>query len=124
MNNSITTGIFTLLGVILGSLATFMIASRTARLEHQRHLRELGLKIALANFDFTRKQAETIATNTNQITEIHTLPIFVAEGIRIAEILGDSKLNDYDLGKRLSTVSTSTKTIVRAMKEQEACQNT
>jgi hypothetical protein len=49
---NIVTGTFTILSGAIGYFAASRIASRNARIENQRQLRELGFRMALANFDF------------------------------------------------------------------------
>jgi hypothetical protein len=112
---NIVTGTFTILSGAIGYFAASRIASRNARIENQRQLRELGFRMALANFDFVTKQAQIAATKTGQAVQTYSLPIFVAEGIKMAEIVGNPNLNAYEIGQDLSKISGFTKTVAKAM---------
>ena len=112
---NIITGIFALSGVAIGSLATFFISSRTAKLEDRRHIRELGLQLATTNLEHRMREAQAIADKTGRILEIPSLTIFVVEGIKMAEIICDPRLNAYEMGQRLAGLPTFTKTVQRGI---------
>ena len=75
----------------------------------------MGFRMALANFDFVTKRAEAIAAKTQQTVEMYSLPIFVAEGIKMAEIVGNPKFDASEIGENLSKISTFTKTVAARM---------
>ncbi len=108
---AIITGIFTLGGVAIGSLATFLISFRTTKLENQKHIRELGLQLATTHFEYRMKEVQAIAEATGTNMEVQSLSIFVVEGIKMAEIICDPKLNAWEMGKRLAGLTTITKTV-------------
>ena len=112
---AIVTGVFTILGVAIGSITTFAIASRTARLENQRQIRELGIKLAMVHFDHHIKIGQALADATGETVKTKPLPIFVAEGIKIAEIISDPSLNAYEIGIKLSGLTVFAKTVERGI---------
>ena len=112
---TIVTGTFTILSGAIAYITASRITSRNARIENQRQLRELGFRMAMANFEFVTKQAQAISAKTGQPVEIYSLPIFVAEGIKMAEIVGNPNLNAYEIGQDLSKIIGFTKTVAKGM---------
>jgi hypothetical protein len=109
-NPFIINGIFTLLGSITGFLCGLLIAAKNARDESKRQMRELGFRMALANFEFTQKEAQKVA-NTGIPAQMYTLPVFVAEGIKLAEIISNPKLSAEEIGRKILEISSFTRTV-------------
>jgi hypothetical protein len=111
----IITGCFTLGGVAIGSISTWFISVRNAKLESQRHIRELGLQLALTHFEHRWKEAEAIAEATKTDMRVQPFSMFVIEGMKMAEIVSDTKLTPYEIGQRLAGLPTFTKTVQRGI---------
>ena len=105
-DTSIITGIFTLGGVAIGSISTWFISVRNAKLESQRHIRELGLQLALTHFEHRWKETQAIAEATGTDMEVQSLAIFVVEGMKMAEIISDARLTPQEIGQRLAGLTT------------------
>jgi hypothetical protein len=119
MNPIIITGIFTILGVVIGSITTLTITVFNTRTDRQRQIRELGLQLALTNFQFFKEQASILAAKTHQKTMIPSLAIFVAEGIRMAEIVSNPKLNAVEISRGIADLSNFSKTIIRGENDSD-----
>jgi hypothetical protein len=115
MDQNIVTGFFTLAGVVIGVIATSRIAARAAHLENQRHIRQIGLQMALISFDFFAKQAQVLADKNKIPIPIKPLEVFVAEGVKMAEIFANPNLNGYTIGQRLAELEIFTKNIQAGM---------
>jgi hypothetical protein len=115
MNDTAITGIFTILSGLIAYITASTITSRRARVENQRQLRELGFRMALANFEFTAKKAQALANDKSIKVEIYALPIYVAEGIKMAEIVGNPRLNAYEIGQDLGKIKAFTKKVAETM---------
>ena len=115
MDSNVVTGLFTLAGTLLGAIGTYAVTVRTARMENQRHLRELGLKLALTNFDFFTKQAQAEANMTRQSIPVLPLSLFAAEGIKLAEILTNQRLTPDEIGKAIADLKFFRSTVAKGI---------
>ncbi len=115
VDSNIITGIFTLGGVAIGSVSTWFISVRSSKLESQRHIRELGLQLALTHFEHRWKEAQAIAESMNTDMEVQSLAIFVVEGMKMAEIISDARLTPQEIGQRLAGLTTFTQAVKGGM---------
>lgn len=89
---------FTLLGSLISVFATLA----TTRYENRRHIRDVGVKLALAHFESRVKEQQALADATGKMREVNALPVFFAEAMKVAEIVSNPKLNGFDIGWRLA----------------------
>ncbi len=111
----IAAGIFTLLGAAIGFLATITVTFLAARFENKRHIRELGFRLALSSFKQRIKEQQALAERDGREREVVSLPVFMAEATKVAEIVCNPRLNADEIGKRLSGLADFTTTILKRM---------
>jgi hypothetical protein len=117
--NAATAG---LLGTALGALASgataVFITHITKRSEERRHFRELGLKVALTNFEYCMKLAQSAADRYKQMIPVPPLKAFVIQGIKLMEIVSDETLSADEMARRIAASEDFTQTIVQAAKQK------
>jgi hypothetical protein len=111
-NPIVTTGLFTVLGGVVGFLGTFLVAAMNKRAEKQRQIRELGVKLALANLEHRIREGQKLADATGKPHEVLPLAFYIAEGIKLAEIVCNTQLNAEVMGKKLAGIEGFGKTIL------------
>jgi hypothetical protein len=102
-------GLCTLAGAVIGFIGAWAINAKTQRMNHERHLRELGLQIAVTNFKLAHSLIERLPPNCTAVAP--TLPVYVAEGIRVAEIVSNPRLTAFEIGKAIAGLGDFTSTI-------------
>ena len=108
-----------LVGVIIGGKISSAAANRAARLEERRHLREIGLKVGLTNFEYCMKLAQSAADRYQQFMPVPPLKAFVIQGIKLMEIASDQNLSAQEMARRIAESEDFTQTIVRAAQERK-----
>ena len=114
-NQSIIAGFFGIFGSVIGMFATIAVTRR----EDKRHVREIGLKLAMVNLEQRIKEQQALADETGQIQEVLPLPILVAEAMKAAEIVSNSCLSADEIGHRLADMETFTVKVFLAMKSKK-----
>ena len=73
-----------LLGSVIGIYGTLIITDRTTRLEERKHFRELGLKVAIINYERNAALAQQVANakGLGAVVEIPPFEVFVIKGIK------------------------------------------
>ena len=112
---AIITGFFTIFGSSMAVIGTIFVTRR----DDKRHIRELGLKLALVNLEQRIKEQQAIADATGKIQEVLPLPVLVAESMRVAEIVSNPRLSGDEIGRRLAGLSGFAGTMLKAMQPKE-----
>jgi uncharacterized membrane protein YccC len=119
-----------IIGAVIGVCGTFIITSRTARFEEQRHIREiasrerqhfreLGLKVALAKFEGCAKLAQQLANATGKFQEVPPFEAFVIDGVKFMEIVATPDLSADETARRMSELRGFSQFIIQAAKKRE-----
>jgi HAMP domain-containing protein len=118
MDTAYISGLFALLGTLLGLIVSLAISNRTERTQERKHFRELGMQIALLNYKNRLEMAQKISDLTHSVQEIPPFPLFVIEGIRTMEIVGDTRLTAKEVGRRISELFAFYKAVAKETEQQ------
>jgi hypothetical protein len=121
MSDSIIIGIFTILGTGLGAWITYASAAKAARIEEQKHVRELGLKVALVNFENCMKLAQSAASAYHETFTVPPLKGFIVQGIKLMEIISDPTLDAQEMARRINASEDFAQVIIHAVKDKTQC---
>ena len=102
------TGIFTLLGMLVGGLLTFAVQLWAQRMENFRHRQKLAYEIAAKEWEFWAKYRLDVATKSGAIAEIPSVVDFIAANMRISELLNRrdfSKMTDAAVARAFEQIS-------------------
>jgi hypothetical protein len=124
---AIIAGAFGLIGAIVGVCGALFIAARTARIDEQRHLRELGMKdrqhfrelglqVAHTKFKKEQEMAQKIADLTGEIRSTPPFSVFVVDGIKMMEIVSDSRLSADEVGVRLAALNDFNESVIKEIR--------
>jgi hypothetical protein len=119
MSDPYVVGIFTLAGAIVGVCGALAVAARAARAEERKHFRELGLKVALTNFEACMKMAQSATDRFNQPLHVPPLKTFIIQGIRLMEIVSDTSLSADEMAQRVAKMEDFTQEITRAAEQRQ-----
>jgi hypothetical protein len=115
---AIVGGAFGLICAVIGVCGTLIVTARTARIEERRHFRELGLKVALTNFEHCMALAQSAADKYNETFQVPPLKAFVIQGIKLMEIISESNISAQEMAKRIADSEDFTQTIIRAAQKK------
>ena len=64
----------------------------------------MGIKLALAHLEHRMKEGQALAEAAGDEIEVKPISIFVAEGIKMAEIISNPSLKPYEVGQKLAEI--------------------
>jgi hypothetical protein len=127
MDNAYISGLFGLLGTGLGALIALTVLNRTIGAEERKHLRELGIKIAILRYEKHCEMMKEIAEKFHTTCEVPPFSTFVVEGMRMIEIVENVQLSSDQVGQQLADLNIFRQNVVSEIygrAKQEAEQRT
>jgi hypothetical protein len=144
---AIIAGIFALIvgiigvgGIIIGVIGSLFISARTARIEEQRHLRELdfrdkqqrqelelrdrqqfrelGIRVGLANFEQCMALAKSAANRFHEPFRVPPLTGFIIQGIKQMEIVSDPHLSAEEMARKIAECEDFAQTFILAARKK------
>ncbi len=88
-------------------------------MKERQQFRELGLKVALTNFEYCMKLAQSAADRFNQPFHIPPLKAFIIQGIKLMEVVSDPHLSADDMARKIADCEDFTQAIVRTTQEKK-----
>jgi len=98
--------------------STSAAATRTARIEERKHFLELGLKVALINFEKVLASAQQLANITGRTLEHPHFEVFVIKGIKFMDIVATPNISATEIAGQMNRLQDFTETIINANKQK------
>ena len=92
--------------------------ARTTRLEERKHFRELGLKVAILNYERNAALAQQLANLKGGFVDTPPLEVFVIKGMKFMDIVATPNISATEAGRRLADLQDFTSTVIHANKKQ------
>ena len=106
-------------GATIGASSALLASHLTRRSEERRHYRELGVSVARAKFDQSMEFAQKAANTTGQIIFVPPFDAHLIHGIRLMEIISDSRLSAQQVGERIAALTDFTTTVTNTVKNKQ-----
>ena len=103
---------------LVGMLGSLLVSNRIARIEERKHFRELGIKIALVLYNECKEAAQKNANASGITRTMPPFTLFLINGIRTMEIVGDTRLTAEEVGRRTSEFFAFYKDVAIIMDQQ------
>jgi len=116
-------GVCTAIGGIIGALLSLFGLWLANRSQNRRHTAELGIRIALAKFEYDRQLAQQLANMTHKMQETPPFNAFLIDGIRLMDIVSNRRLSPEQMAERIGSLADFTKTFADAITAEFAKQD-
>jgi len=105
-------------GAVIGAGSSLLVSYLSRRSEERRHYRELGVEVGRAKFDQSLKLAQQVADASGKFVPVPPLDAHLIHGIRLMEIISDSRLSAKEIGERIASLKDFTETVTSTVKSK------
>ena len=117
--NNIISAASGLIGAAIGLCGALAVARRAAQAEERRHFRSLGIEVGKAKFEQSMALAQKAADATDRMIPVPSYESHLIHGLRLMEIISDTRLSADEVGRRIAQSVDFTKDMTSAVKKAQ-----